>query len=172
MLGVALFIAFWAILALIVFLIAGMGGRRRTPQAPGRRLGRGFGLILAVLYVGFGIALPAILLRGNNANANRRVGEVKLTAAERKGRELFAFRCGFCHTLAAASAVGKVGPNLDELKPSKAVVLNTIANGCLQSPPPGSKAGCLGQGTMPAGVVQGQEANQVASFVAAVAGKE
>ena len=61
------------------------------------------------------------------------------------------------HTLAAANAVGKVGPNLDILKPAQSTVLNTINNGCLPNPPKGSDQGCLGQGVMPAAVVQGQE---------------
>ena len=39
-----------------------------------------------------------------------------------------------CHTLSAANAVGKVGPNLDTLKPPYGLVLNTINNGCLQDP--------------------------------------
>jgi mono/diheme cytochrome c family protein len=170
LLGVALFIAFWVVLALIIFFVAG-AGRRRRQGGPGR-IGPGMSALLVILYVGFGVALPAIFLHGNSSHANRYVGEVKLTAAERQGREIFAFRCGFCHTLAAANVIGKVGPNLDQLKPSKAIVLRTISNGCLQNAPSGSAQACLGYGTMPAGILQGQEANEVASFVAAVAGNE
>jgi hypothetical protein len=52
-------------------------------------------------------------------------------------------------------------------------VLHTIQNGCLQNPPPGDAAqSCLGEGVMPAGIVQGQQAIDVAKFVAAVAGRE
>jgi hypothetical protein len=69
--------------------------------------------------------------------------------------------------------VGKVGPNLDQLQPSEALVLHTLANGCLTNPPSAiSPTTCLGQGTMPANVVQGKQAQQVAAFVAAVAGRE
>src|SRR5215210_5748071 len=45
------------------------------------------------------------------------------------GRTIFASTCGSCHTLKAAETSGTFGPNLDELKPSKAVVLNQIDHG-------------------------------------------
>jgi hypothetical protein len=64
------------------------------------------------------------------------------------------------------------GPNLDQIQPAESLVLKTINNGCLQSPPPGDASEtCLGQGTMPAGIVQGKQAQDVAAFVARVAGK-
>src|SRR5437016_5802455 len=74
--------------------------------------------------------------------------------------------------LAAANAVGKVGPNLDVIQPSYGLTLRTIQNGCLQNPPKGSQEACLGYGTMPADVVQGTDAQNVAKFVSKVAGKE
>ena len=46
------------------------------------------------------------------------------------GEQLFtANGCGACHTLAAAGASGNVGPNLDQLKPSKATVIRQVTNG-------------------------------------------
>jgi mono/diheme cytochrome c family protein len=172
LLGVSLFIAFWVLLALVVFFVAGVGRRSAKTAAPRRRSGV-MSLALIVIYVGFGVALPALFLHGNDANANKQVGGVQLTAAEKQGRELFAFKCGFCHTLAGANAVGKVGPNLDTIKPSKSLVLHTIANGCLPNASGStSNQGCLGYGVMPSDILQGQEADEVASFVAAVAGKE
>jgi mono/diheme cytochrome c family protein len=128
--------------------------------------------LFVFLYVAFGIALPLVFLTGNHANASSQVGGIKLTAAEKRGRELFGVHCAVCHTLAGANAAGKVGPNLDQLRPPKNLVLNTILNGCLQNPPPGSKQSCLGYGTMPAAVLQGKQADEVASFVAKVAGRE
>ena len=122
---------------------------------------------------GFGIALPLLFLTGNHANANGQVGGHKLTAAEKRGRELFGEHCAVCHTLAAANAIGKVGPNLDTLKPSATLVLHTIENGCLPNPPSTNPAeNCLGEGVMPAGIIQGQDAQDVAKFVAQVAGRE
>jgi mono/diheme cytochrome c family protein len=37
--------------------------------------------------------------------------------------------CGSCHTLAAAGASGTVGPNLDESKPAKELVVDRVTNG-------------------------------------------
>ena len=37
--------------------------------------------------------------------------------------------CALCHALAAAGASGSVGPSLDELKPDKARVLDTVRQG-------------------------------------------
>jgi mono/diheme cytochrome c family protein len=127
---------------------------------------------MVVLYIGFGVAIPVLFLHGNHANANAQVGGNRLTPAEKRGREIFAFRCGFCHTLAGANAVGKVGPNLDSLRPPYSLVLNTINNGCLPNAASNSSQQCLGQGVMPAQIIQGQDAADVAKFVAKVAGRE
>ena len=45
------------------------------------------------------------------------------------GASLFSQNCASCHTLAAAHAKGTVGPNLDQLKPSKSVVARQVTNG-------------------------------------------
>ncbi len=37
--------------------------------------------------------------------------------------------CASCHTLAAAHATGSVGPNLDQLKPSKATLVSKVTDG-------------------------------------------
>ncbi len=175
MLGVALFVLFWIILALGLFYIAVRGGSRGArrpvpkPTPGGRRL---VSWVFVVVYVGFGVAIPLLILTGNHANASKRVGQVKLNAQEAQGRLLFGQHCGVCHTLAAANATGKVGPNLDQLQPPATLVYNTIINGCVQNPPPGSPEACLGYGTMPSLVLQPQDAAKVAAFVAKVAGKE
>lgn len=80
------------------------------------------------------------------------------TAQDRAARELFAGSCAGCHTLAAAGATGTAGPDLDALGPDGARVLAAIANG-------GS-----GVGAMPANLLQGAQAQQVADYVAKVAG--
>jgi mono/diheme cytochrome c family protein len=50
---------------------------------------------------------------------------VSLTA----GRSVFEQNCASCHTLAAAGSSGTVGPNLDQLKPSDALVTHQVTNG-------------------------------------------
>lgn len=176
MLGVTLFIALWVVLGLAVFLIAARGGPAGARQAAQRRTyraSRAFAATMVVVYVGFGLAIPAVFLHGNAAKASAQIGGIKLTAADKRGRDLFGERCGLCHTLSAANAAGKVGPDLDVLRPSSQVVLNTIINGCLSNPPPGqNQLACLGQGVMPAGIYAGRDAQDVANFVAKVAGQE
>jgi mono/diheme cytochrome c family protein len=78
-------------------------------------------------------------------------------AATGPGRELFAENCGSCHTLEAAGTSGTVGPDLDQLRPDAAAVQAAIENGG------------TGSGAMPANIVRGREARQVADFVAAAA---
>jgi hypothetical protein len=126
---------------------------------------------LGLIMIGFGVVIPAIFLVGNYNRTSAGTGGIKLTSAQVTGRELFGEHCAVCHTLAAASAVGQTGPNLDQLKPSQGLILYTIANGCLQDPTATESAQhCLGYGAMPADVVQGQNAIDVAKFVSAVAG--
>jgi mono/diheme cytochrome c family protein len=176
-LAVLLFAAFWVVLGLGVFFLGIRGGPRAaadsvTPQPGSYRARRALGWTFVIVYIAFGILIPALFLIGNKNRASAQVGGIKLTQADRHGRELFGLRCGQCHTLAAANAVGKVGPNLDVIQPSYQLTLHTIQNGCVQNPPPGSQQGCLGYGTMPADVVQGTDAQDVSRFVAKVAGKE
>lgn len=37
--------------------------------------------------------------------------------------------CAGCHTLAAANATGKIGPNLDTAKPDVALIVSRVTNG-------------------------------------------
>jgi cytochrome c5 len=121
--------------------------------------------VLVVIYIGFGIVIPVIFLVGNHNKASATVSGIHLTKAEQTGQTLFGEHCAVCHTLAVANAIGKVGPNLDQLKPSASTVETTLANGCTSS-----SSNCLGYGTMPADIVQGRDAQDVAQFVARVAG--
>ncbi len=119
------------------------------------------GLLTFVSAVAIAVTIIVSIHNGNDAPRNGPHG-VKLTAAESSGRSLFARTCANCHTLAAVNAVGRIGPNLDVLKPNKLLVLYAISQGF---------AGTAAQGQMPAGIYSGRDANEVASFVAAVAGR-
>ena len=84
--------------------------------------------VLALLVLGIGIPLAVI----SSVEARDDIPEANvsnLTAAEEHGRELFGMRCTQCHTLAASKAVAQVGPNLDTLRPPKALVLDALKNG-------------------------------------------
>jgi mono/diheme cytochrome c family protein len=162
------FIAFWVVLGLGVFFVAMRGGRSRSGESTESEAGQRAVTIGIVLVFAFGLIVPGLVLASNAEHkASVAVGGLHLTAEQEKGRELFAHSCAFCHTLAATNSVGRIGPNLDVRvgddiptpEGRRALVLNAIAEG---------RARGLGQ--MPALLYQGKEAEDVASFVAAVAG--
>jgi len=82
------------------------------------------------------------------------------------GAVLFSQRCAGCHTLSAAGTQGSSnrnvrvqGPNLDQRKETRHDVLFAIRNGGF--------SGAI----MPANIVTGHEATQVAQFVSKFAGE-
>ena len=89
----------------------------------------------------------------------------------RRGAVLFAERCSGCHTLDAGAAQGSQapdkqgggertdGPNFNTLRESKEDVLFAIRNGGF--------SGAI----MPANIVVGEDAEQVAAFLAEYAGR-
>jgi len=81
--------------------------------------------------------------------------EQPLAPGEERGRELFAENCGSCHTLDAAGTSGQIGPNLDEAQLDEQAVLRAI------------EIGGRGTGNMPPNLVSGEDARDVAAFVAA-----
>ena len=81
------------------------------------------------------------------------------TKAAPDGKQVFASAgCGGCHTLKDAGSSGNVGPNLDQLKPSKDRVAKQVTNG---------------GAAMPAfkGQFSDAQIQAVAAYVAKVAGK-
>jgi mono/diheme cytochrome c family protein len=75
------------------------------------------------------------------------------------GKQVFASAgCGGCHTLKDAGTSGNVGPNLDQLKPSKGTVAHQVE---------------VGGGAMPAfkGQLSDAQIQAVAAYVSSVAGK-
>jgi len=159
-----LFIGFWVLMGLTVLVIALSGGPRAARNrlyGPGKGARRTTAIIVTVVFIGMGIAIPTVVIAGNKDDDQAGAARTKLTAHQEKGRELFGQICQQCHTLAASDAVGKVGPNLDKLKPPKGLVLDAVLHGRQQ-----------GAGTMPAGIYTGQDAEDVAEYVSAVAGKQ
>src|ERR1700753_3173957 len=85
------------------------------------------------------------------------------------GKVMFQKSCGSCHTLAHASTSGTTGPNLDE-------AFRQDRNGGVKST---SIQGLVDywirypntQGVMPQGLVKGQDAEDVAAYVASVAAR-
>jgi mono/diheme cytochrome c family protein len=151
-------------LALGVLFVALSGGTsgaraRLASQSRGTRRLALVNFILALVILG--IAIPAAVIASvDSRNSIPTANVSNLTAAEEHGRELFGQRCRNCHTLKAANAVAQVGPNLDNLRPPKALVLNAIHNGR-----------AAGNGQMAADLVEGQDADDVAAFVAKAVGQ-
>jgi mono/diheme cytochrome c family protein len=92
-------------------------------------------------------------------------------------------KCGSCHTLAGAGTQGKIGPNLDEAfsgpraQGFKESTIRSIVHGQILfaiSNPSGLIKGPNGQEQrvqgMPQKLVTGQDAQDVAAYVASVAG--
>jgi mono/diheme cytochrome c family protein len=96
-----------AALVLVGFsLVVAMVVPRRSPDFPGRNL-RLFALVSVLLVIGM---LAAMEVFGGEEKHEGAAGE-----AAGAGRALFDENgCSGCHTLAAAGADAKVGPNLDE----------------------------------------------------------
>lgn len=165
MLATVAFLGFWIVVGLVLFFIAlrgGPRGARATLQSQSRGSRRTATVLFTAFYLAIGVAVPILILLGDHDSADARVGgtTIELTEQEQDGRAIFGERCGSCHTLAAARAVGKVGPNLDQLQPPAGLVEDAVERGRQR-----------GSGTMPAGIVQGEDVAAVSAFVAAVAGK-
>jgi len=127
-----------------------------------------FGIFVLVLAVG----IPWLVFDGKG-DADKGPQEVPANLAS--GQELFKINCGNCHALYAAGTDGNYGPDLDELlsttseapteeKQIKGVegrVLNAIENGVDGETP----------GRMPGGILNEEQAKEVAAFVATTAGE-
>ncbi len=163
MLAISLFIAVFVISGLAVMAVGFSQNRGSSAAGPAASGGSGKLLYLGVIIcvVGIGLGIPGLLIVNNAQTTSKNAaGGVVLTAAQENGRVLFAQNCSICHTLQASGAVGQVGPSLDVLHPPAALVLNAINIGRAR-----------GAGNMPAGLVTGDQAKDVASYVAAVAGQ-
>ena len=148
-------------LSVLLFAFSGRGGARTRRGAPSRAGRRFVAVMVTIVIIALGVAVPlAIGVVNGNDHATNAPGGVDLNAAQTSGRAVFGRYCSTCHTLKASNAVGKVGPNLDVLHPPKGLILDAIAKGRAR-----------GQGQMPAGLVDGQDAQDVAAYVAAVAGR-
>lgn len=160
------FFVLCGVVGLAVLAISFSGGRRRTLPGESRLANRGI-LLAVILAFAFGLVVPVVILYENGKHHAFTAEGVHLTSAQVRGREDFVTSCSICHTLKATNSVGHPGPNLDVIVPEeasseaqrKAFVLNAIVHGFAE-----------GNGNMPAKLYEGPEAEDVASFVAAVAG--
>jgi mono/diheme cytochrome c family protein len=104
-------------------------------------------------------------------------------ADKANGKQLFVQKCGSCHTLADAGTQGKIGPNLDDAFSgprsqgfAESTIRNVVHDQILfpVTNPSGLDVGKNGVENkvtgMPAKLVSGDDANDVAAYVASVAG--
>ena len=158
---VLLVIVPFLVLGIVVIFIAFSGGPSAAREAYMTRGGRLFSVGMLLLYLGLGIAVPAAVI-ASRGEAEGGVGPLrteKPDSRQEQGKVLFIANCKSCHTLAAVQAHGVTGPNLDELAPDRQRVLNAI------------KRGGTGDGRMPAGLLQREDAQAAAAYVASVAGR-
>jgi mono/diheme cytochrome c family protein len=134
--------------------------------------------------LGAGLAAAALLAAGCGYGGAANAGGARPDT--QSGQQLFTQSCGTCHTLSAAGTSGTIGPNLDnafaadvqEGYPQSVienVVLDQIRLGSGPGPIATYSNGKLGnfkvQTQMPANIVKGQDALDVAAYVASVAGQ-
>jgi cytochrome c553 len=158
---VVAFLLSFLLLGAAVLFVAFSGGVSEAREAYLTRGSRLFKITIVAIYVGFGLVVPSLVLANKEEEAGG-VGALRseaMTASEERGKAIFKQTCASCHSLAAVNARGVTGPSLDqigEVTPER--ILNAIKNGG------------TGQGLMPAGLLEGQEAQDVANYVAKVAG--
>lgn len=160
---VALFLAPFVLLGIGIIFVAFSGGPGKAREAYLTKGGRFFRFSIALLYVVLGLAVPALVIanREPSEGATSPIQHEEASSDLEEGKELFRQTCASCHTLAAANARGVTGPNLDEIgEMTEERVLSAI------------KVGGTGQKRMPAGLLEGEDAEYVAQYVTAVAGQK
>jgi cbb3-type cytochrome c oxidase subunit III len=104
-------------------------------------------------------------------------GGVAKSGNAQSGKQLFTAKCAACHTLGAAGANGKVGPNLDEAFAAmrgsgrsthfqESTIKQVVADQ-IKFPAQRDEGA-----NMPANLVKGSEVDDVAAYVASVAGTQ
>jgi cytochrome c553 len=159
------FLAPWLLIGIVVVFVSFSGGPGRAREAYLTGGRRAFATLIVLTYIGIGIAVPAVVIasRGDREGNSTALAHKKLrdsNSSIREGKVLFTESCAACHNLDAVNARGVTGPDLDKIgKVTPGRILSAI------------KIGGTGQKRMPAGLLQGQNAKDVATFVTAVAGQ-
>jgi mono/diheme cytochrome c family protein len=131
-----------------------------------------FGILVLVLAV----VIPWLAFR---SKGDADGGDQQVASNLKSGQSLFETNCGTCHSLYSAGTDGNYGPDLDELlapsgppegdpktikqtvEATEGRVLNAVENGVNSSTP----------GRMPGGILNEEQAKEVAAFVANTAGQ-
>ena len=151
----------FVLLGIAVVFIAFSGGPGAARDAYLTRGGFLFRVGIPVLYVVLGLVVPAVVIaaRDEAEGGKGRQRTTSLTPQLERGKQMFRQTCSSCHDLDAVNARGVTGPDLDDLgQLDRERVLKAI------------RRGGTGQGRMPAGLLEGADAEGVAAYVAKVAG--
>lgn len=132
-------------------------------------------IVFGLLVLFLAVLIPWLAFR---SDGDADTGAQEVPADLISGQSLFQTNCGTCHTLYAAGTDGNYAPDLDELlapsgppegptaestiEATEGRVLNAVENGVDSSTTPGR---------MPGGVLNEQQAHEVAEFVARTAGE-
>ena len=130
-----------------------------------------FGLLILVLAV----AIPWLAFR---SKGDAETGDQQVAAHLKSGQELFQINCGACHALYAAGTDGNYGPDLDELLapsgpptgPTAAATIEATEGRVLNAVEEGVDSSTVA-GRMPGGILNEEQSQEVAEFVAATAGE-
>src|SRR5437588_6846586 len=160
--AVVAFIALFLAIGIGVAFVAFSGGPAEARQAYLSGGRRAFKIIIPILYIGLGIAVPALVIvnRHSAEGASGTLATTKGNAKFNQGKTLFRESCWSCHTLKAIGSQGITGPNLDTI----GAVTNQRALNAI-------RIGGTGDGRMPAGLLSGANAEAVAYYVSHVAGR-
>ena len=152
----------FVVVGLLVIFYAFSGGDDGARQAARSPRARAFIWSMVALYVVLGLVVPVAVIasRGEAEGATGSLRSKEISGQLEDGKQLFIQTCKSCHTLEAVNAHGVTGPNLDELGGlDKQRVMQAI------------ERGGTGTGRMPPGLLSGADAEAVAAYVAAVAGR-
>lgn len=164
-----LFVLAWIGLALAVFAVAFLVGRKKDekPSFKGR-IDTGGRLAIAVGALLLVVGVPAAVLSKTSDRVPSGAGTYTLnsTKEEREGRVIFRETCASCHTLSAANARGVYGPDLDTQFGVGAdpAAISTRVESAIKT------GGATGK-QMPKNLLSGEDAKLVANYIAQVAGK-
>jgi cbb3-type cytochrome c oxidase subunit III len=120
--------------------------------------------------VGTAAALAAALVAAGCGS----VAATQQAGSASNGKQLFVEKCGQCHALADAGTQGAIGPNLDQAFETPREqgfdesTIRDIVRGQIAYP---TAEPVTGEPGMPANLVTGQDAADVAAYVASVAAK-
>ena len=131
-------------------------------------------IVFGLLVIFLAVLIPWLAFRSDGDAAR---GAQEVPADLESGQSLFQTNCGTCHALYAAGTDGNYGPDLDELlapsgppepsdasaiKQAEGRVLNAVEVGVDSTTTPGR---------MPGGILNEEQAKEVAEFVARTAGE-